>query len=134
MKKKKIEPSSSDSDSDINVELLSDNNNSEISDDEIEAAEGDFVIVKVFTKPRFVHGVARIDDINEPGCEGVLLRHVIRQNDKRGFTFKISSNDEASRAKSDVIRKLPFPTIVGTSKKGLYQFSDDYYLHISNIQ
>ena len=128
-KAKKIETSSSDSDSDINMQLLSDNNNSEISDDKIEAAEGDFVIVKVSTKPHFVHCVARIDNINESGYERVFLRRVIRQNDERGFTFEISSNDEASWAKSDVIRKLPFPTI----KKDLYQFSDDYFVNTFQI-
>ena len=131
---KKIETSSSDSDSDINMGLLSGNNDSEISDDEIEVAEGDFLIVKVSTKPHFVHYVARIDSIDEPDYERVFLRSVIRQNDKRWFTFEISSNNKASWAKSGVIRKLPFPTIVDTSKKDLYQFFDDYYLHISNIQ
>ena len=99
------------------MELLSDNNDSEISDDEIEATEGDFVIVQVSTKPHFVRYVARIDNINEPDYEGLYLCRVIRQNDERRFTFKISSNNEASWAKLDVIRKLHFPTIVGTSKK-----------------
>ena len=133
-KAKKIESSSSDSDSDVNMELLSDNNDSEISDDEIVAAEGDFVIVKVLKKSQFVHYVARIDNINEADYEGVFLRRVARRNYESGFTFEINTNDETSWAKSDVITRLPFPTIVGTSKKDLYQFSDDHYLHITSIQ
>lgn len=71
-------------------------------------------------KSRIFHYVARVDVFEGDEFEGVFLRRVLRVNDRP--TFILDAEDEALWFKSDIVKKLPIPTIVGTSRRAQFQF------------
>nr|XP_039258851.1 uncharacterized protein LOC120335415 [Styela clava] len=99
--------------------MCDDTDDSEEEDQNI--IEGDFVIVKISGKSRIVHYVARVDAFEGEEFEGVFLRRVLSVNDRT--TFILDVEDEALWSKKDIARKLPIPSIIGTSRRTQFTFS-----------
>lgn len=80
--------------------------------------EGDFVIVKVAGKSRVVNYIARVDVADGSGeFEGVFLRKLSSKQGSDKAIFVADPNDEALFPQSDIMCKLPQPTIVGGSAR-----------------
>lgn len=121
-KRKKLpSESSSSSESDMDMELSDTSDDSDVDDDQEDIIEGDFVIVKVHGKTRTMHYIARVDGFDADEYEGVFLRRVLSRNDDRA-TFVVDTEDEALWLREDIAKKLPTPTVSGTSRRSLFQF------------
>jgi len=103
---------SSQSESDLELDDESDD-----AIDEMDMMEGDFVVVKVAGKSRFVHYIARIDVIDGKEYEGVFLQKVPGRVDSEDTTFVPNSADEACFTEEDIVYKLPQPKSVGGSRR-----------------
>ena len=96
------------------MELSDTSDDSDVDDDQEDIIEGDFVIVKVHGKTRTMHYIARVDGFDADKYEGVFLRRVLSRNDDRA-TFVVDTEDEALWLREDIAKKLPTPTVSGTS-------------------
>ena len=103
---------SSQSESDLELDDESDD-----ATDEMDIMEGDFVVVKVAGKSRFVHYIARIDVIDGKEYEGIFLQKVPGRVDSEDTTFVPNTDDEACFTEEDIVYKLPQPKSVGGSRR-----------------
>ena len=103
------------------MEMSDTSDDSDVDDDQEDIIEGDFVVVKVHGKTRTMHYIARVDGFDGDEYEGVFLRRVLIRNDDRA-TFVVDTEDEALWLREDIAKKLPIPTVSGTSRRSQFQF------------
>ena len=132
-KKTKTTPSSSSS-SDTTDVPCDDSSDDELYDAE-EIIEGDFVIVKICGKSRVVYYIARVDVVDGDEYEGIFLQRMSGKVATDAIQIFIqNTEDTASFPKSDIVRKLPQPKIIGGSARRSAQLSFKCNLSEWNLQ
>ena len=79
--------------------------------------EGDFVVVKVSGKKRFLLYIARVDVVDGVDFEGVFLKRVPNKAADNQTCFVPNLNDEAMFSLQDIVGKLPQPKLHGGSAR-----------------
>ena len=132
-KKTKTTPSSSSS-SDTTDVPCDDSSDDELYDAE-EIIKGDFVIVKICGKSRVVYYIARVDVVDGDEYEGIFLQRMSGKVATDAIQIFIqNTEDTASFPKSDIVRKLPQPKIIGGSARRSAQLSSKCNLSEWNLQ
>ena len=106
--------SSSSEASDVLCDDLSDDDMSDADD----IIEGDFVIVQSRGKSRVVYYIAHVDVVDGDEYEGFFLQRMSgKVATDATHKFIPNTEDTASFPKSDIVRKLPQPKVIGGSAR-----------------
>ena len=121
---------SSSSDSETEMQLNDDSGSDIGQESPEEIIEGDFLIVKVRGKSRVLNYTARVDVADGDDLEGVFLQRMLARN-KDTPVFVLNTKDQALWSRQDVLKKLPVPSVSGSSRRSLFRFNcnlDDWNL------
>ena len=92
----------------------------DITSDNDQFIEGDYVIVKVPGKSRTLRFIARIDVVEDKEDDGVFLQKVssrVSNDEDTDITFILNENDCGAFTANDIMCKLPQPKMVGGSAR-----------------